>query len=183
MAFQHANGQYCRINVPFQLLMNPPSCIAVLYAKEEQAMAEQCNLSVFHAPHTFMSVAISSNLWIILSNPMTLGSTIPIIFSDKTTSAVSFQQPFYILRSSPACSATSRFLHPSLHYEDHTIMVRVSLDTTNINAINISTPYFMICQHFNSNWSSPHLQKMTNIPGVPVTQLYKYMINTSEPVH
>ena len=30
---QHANRQFCRINAPFQPLMNPASCIAALYAK------------------------------------------------------------------------------------------------------------------------------------------------------
>ena len=39
------------------------------------------------------------------------------------------------------------------------MMMNVSLDTTNINA------------------------KLANVPEVPVTQLYKHMGNTSEPVH
>ena len=30
---QHAYRQFCRINVPFQPLTNPPSCVTVLYAK------------------------------------------------------------------------------------------------------------------------------------------------------
>ena len=29
-----ANGQFCSINAPLQLLANPPSCIAAIYAKE-----------------------------------------------------------------------------------------------------------------------------------------------------
>ena len=32
-ACQAANGQFCSITTPFQQLANPPSCIAVLYAK------------------------------------------------------------------------------------------------------------------------------------------------------
>ena len=63
------------------------------------------------------------------------------------------------------------------------MMMNVSLDTTNINVINISTPYFTIWQHFNSNWTTPHLQNLANVPEVPVAHLYKHMINTSEPVH
>ena len=62
-------------------------------------------------------------------------------------------------------------------------MMNVSLDTVNIKAINISTLDFRIWQHFNSHWTSPHLQKLANVPEVPVTELYKHMINTSEPVH
>ena len=30
---QHANRQFCRINVPIQPLTNPPSCVTALYAK------------------------------------------------------------------------------------------------------------------------------------------------------
>ena len=63
------------------------------------------------------------------------------------------------------------------------MMINVSLNTANIHAINISTPVFRIWQHFNSNWTTPHLQKLTNVPEVPVAQLYKHMILTSEPVH
>ena len=35
IACQHANGQFCRINAPFQPLTNPPSCITALYAKND----------------------------------------------------------------------------------------------------------------------------------------------------
>ena len=68
-------------------------------------------------------------------------------------------------------------------YEDHMIMMNVPLDTTNINAINISTLHFRICQHFSCNWNHLHLQKLATLLEVPVTQLYKYIIDTGEPVH
>ena len=38
-------------------------------------------------------------------------------------------------------------------------------------------------QHFSSNSTAPHLQELANFPEVPVMQLYKHMIATSEPVH
>ena len=47
------------------------------------------------------------------------------------------------------------------------MMMNVSLDTANINAINIPTPDFGIWQHFNINWTTPNLQKFTNVPDVP----------------
>ena len=59
----------------------------------------------------------------------------------------------------------------------------VSLYTANINAINISTLGFGIWQHFSSNWTPPHQQKLANVPEVPVTQLYRNMIYASEPIH
>ena len=63
------------------------------------------------------------------------------------------------------------------------MIMNVSLDTANVNAINVSTPDFRIWQHFNSNWTMHNLLKLTNAPEVPVVQLYKHMINTSKPVH
>ena len=155
MACQHTYGQFCRINAPFQPLMNPPSCITALYAKNDHAIGEQCPLSISHVPHTFIPDAVTSNLWIIPSHSETLGSTITIICPDKATSTVPLQQPFRILRLTSACSAISKYFHPPPCYEDHTIMINACLDTSNINAINISTLGLMIWQHFNSNWTSP----------------------------
>ena len=63
------------------------------------------------------------------------------------------------------------------------MVMNVSLDTANINAINISTLDFRIWQHVGSNWTPSHLQELTYVPEVPVTQLYRYMINASELIH
>ena len=62
-------------------------------------------------------------------------------------------------------------------------MINVSLDTANINVFNISTLDFRIWQYFSSNWTPSHLQKLANVPEVPVAQLYRDMINNSEPTH
>ena len=129
IACQHANEQFYRINAPFQPLTNPPSCITALHAKNDQAIKEQCSLSIFHVACTFIPVEVTSHLWIIPSNPETLGSAITIICSDKATSTVPLQQPFTTLKLSPVCSATSRYFHLLPHYEDHTFMINVSLDT------------------------------------------------------
>ena len=40
-ACQQANGQFCHISTPFQLLANPPTCIAALYAKSKTGIASQ----------------------------------------------------------------------------------------------------------------------------------------------
>ena len=112
---QHANGQFCRINAPFQPFTTPPSCVIALYAKNDQATGKQCSLSIPHVSHTFIPVAATSNLWIIPSNPETLGSTITKSCSDKATSTVTLQQPFHILGLSSVCNATSRYFHLPLH--------------------------------------------------------------------
>ena len=55
------------------------------------------------------------------------------------------------------------------------MMMNVSLDTANINAINIPTPDFRIWQHFNSNWTTSHLQKLADVPdGSSCTALQTY---------
>ena len=144
IACQHADGKFCRINAPFQPLTNPLSCNTALYAETDQAIGEQCSLSISHASYTFILVTVTSNLWIIPSNPEMLGSTITIICPNKAASIVPLQQPFHTLGLSPACSATSKYFHLPPHYEDHTTKMNASLDTANINAVNISTPYFRI---------------------------------------
>ena len=106
-----------------------------------------------------------------------------IIIPDKATSTVPPQQPFHILILSPAYSASSRYFHLPLCYEDHSMERNVSLDTANIKSINISNLDFSIWHHFSRNWTPFHLQKMASIPEVLVTQLCRYIINTSEPNH
>ena len=63
------------------------------------------------------------------------------------------------------------------------MMMNISLDTANINTINISTLDFRIWQHFSRNWTPPHLQKLANVPEVPAAQLYRSLVNNSEPIH
>ena len=73
------------------------------------------------------------------------------------------------------------FTYPILqgpHYNDECIS-----GIANINAITISNPNLRIWQYFNSNWTTLHLQKLINVPEVPVAQLYSHMIDTSKPVH
>ena len=60
-----------------------------------------------------------------------------IIFLEKATSAVSLQQPFHILRLLTTCSATSKYFHLTTFYDNHFMVMNVSLDTANIKAINI----------------------------------------------
>ena len=43
-ACQEANGQFCSITTPFQPLVNPPSCIAALYAKSTVDITSKCSL-------------------------------------------------------------------------------------------------------------------------------------------
>ena len=99
----------------------------------------------------------------------------------KATSTVPVQQSFHILGLSLACSATSNYFHLPPHYEDHSMVMNVSLDTANIDAINILTLNFRIWQHFGRNWTNPtcrswqmflkcQLHSSTEIWSMPVNQ-------------
>ena len=109
--------------------------------------------------HVYLYLLQLLQTWIIPSNPKTLQLPIMIIYPDKVTSIVHLWQLFHILRLSLACCATPRYFHLPPHYEDYT-MKNLSLDTANINAINISTLDFWIWQHFSSNGTPPHLWKL-----------------------
>ena len=63
------------------------------------------------------------------------------------------------------------------------MVMNVSLDIANIKVINISTLYFRIWHNFSRNWTQSHLQKLTYVPKVLATQLYRYMINVNETIH
>ena len=71
---QQANGQFCSINVPLQPLANPPSGIAVIYAKNTAGIEKRCSLQIrnmkqYHHPNTNSSKCMDTNFsslqWII----------------------------------------------------------------------------------------------------------------------
>ena len=82
-----------------------------------------------------------------------------MICPDTMTGSTLFQQPFHSLKLPPASSVTSRHLYLPPHHEDYMVMMYITLDRANPNAISISTPDFHIWQHFDSNWTTIHMQK------------------------
>ena len=147
-----------------------------LYFKNNKEIGLQCSLSIFNTPHAFLPVVLMSNHCIFILTTTMQGSAITVICPDEVTGSLLFQQPIHILKLPLACSATSRHFHILLHYEDHVVTMHVSLDKANFNTVNISTPGFCIWQHFDSNWTTAHMQKLVDIPKVPITLLYKHMI-------
>ena len=89
-------------------LTNLPSCIKALYTYKDQAIGEQCLLSISKVSHTFIPIAVTSNLWIIPSSSETLGSTITIICLDKAKSIVPLQQHYPL----PAVLHAYTFTYP-----------------------------------------------------------------------
>ena len=50
---QQANGQFCHISTPFQLLANPPMCITALYTKSKTGIASKCFLAFMQSNHNY----------------------------------------------------------------------------------------------------------------------------------
>ena len=77
-ACQQANGQFCHISTPFQLLANPPTCIAALYAKSKTGIASKCSLQICKTTTTNLPTQIAPDVWILTTlatapvNTMTL---------------------------------------------------------------------------------------------------------------
>ena len=62
---QQANGQFCYISTPFQLLANPPKCIAALYAKSKAGIASKCSLQLCKTTTTALPTQITPDVWIL----------------------------------------------------------------------------------------------------------------------
>ena len=68
---EEANGQFCNIPTPFQLIANPPSCITVLYAKNTDSICTRCSLQIRKSQ---MAVCLHSLHQMFGSNNSTLCS-------------------------------------------------------------------------------------------------------------
>ena len=61
------------------------------------------------------------------------------------------------------------------------MMISILLNTANLNAVNISSPEFLVWQHLEDHWNKTQLHKLVDVPIVPVSHLYKHIINNSRP--
>ena len=61
-------------------------------------------------------------------------------------------------------------------------MTKISLNTADLNAMNISSLEFEVWQHLEDHWNKTQLHKLADIPTVPVAHLYKQMINNNGPI-
>ena len=59
----------------------------------------------------------------------------------------------------------------------------MSLNTANLNIINISASKFRIWQHLEDHWNRSLLYHLVNIPSVPIDKLYKLMVNSNGPIN
>ena len=182
MTCQQANGQFCSINTPLQLLANPHSCIAAIYAKNKAGFEKRYFLQIRNTNSVTIPTLIAPNVWILTSAPTAKLTGIMIICPDEPPRFIKTQTPIHILCLQPACSTTSQNFHLPPHHETHELTINISFNTANLNVINISSWEFRKWQHLEDHWNGTQLHHLVNIPSVPIDQLYKYMVSSNGPI-
>ena len=172
---QEANGQFCTISTPFQLLANPPSCITALYAKNTASISARCSLQIRKASDVNMPSQLTPNVWILITVPSAVTNKITLICLGETTQFIEVRKPIHILCLPTACSATTPNFHLPPCYESPPLEVNISLDMANLSMINISSIHFHIWQHLDKHQNESQLQHLANMPSVPLGYLYSHM--------
>ena len=94
---QEANGQFCNIITPFQLLANLPSCITVLYTKDTASISNRCPLQIRKTQSISMPSQIAPNVWILTTAPSAVTTAITLICRGETTKFITVRKPIHIL--------------------------------------------------------------------------------------
>ena len=179
---QKANRQFCSINASLQPLANPPSCIAAIYTKNKAWIEKRCSLQIRNANNVSIPTAIPPNVWILTSAPTVALIVLMLICAEAAPRFIKTQTPIHILWLPPACSTTSQHFHLPPQYETHEITINLSLNTANLNMMNISSPEFRIWQHLEDHWNGNQIHHLVNIPSVSIDQLYRDMVISNGPI-
>ena len=103
ITWQQANGQFCTINTPLQPLANPPSCIAVIYAKIRAGIEKRCSIQIRNTNNTTIPTLIAPDVWIVTSVPSAVSTGITTICLDEVPRFIKTQSPIHTLHLPPAC--------------------------------------------------------------------------------
>ena len=105
------HGQFCNILTPFQLLVNPLSCITALYTKNTASISARCSLQIRKTQSVSIPSQIAPNVWILITAPSAATTAITLICPGETSKFITIKKPIHILQLPPACSATSSNFH------------------------------------------------------------------------
>ena len=141
---QQVNGQFGHISIPFQLLANPPTCIAALYTKSKAGIASKSSLQLCKTTTTALLTQITPDVWIVTTPATAQINTVTLICPEKPMETIAILQPIHILKLPMACSATSSQFYLPPRYETPILNVNVSLNMANLQMINISALHFHI---------------------------------------
>ena len=165
--------------MPFQPLVNPPSCITALYAKNTVDITSKCSLQIRKASGINLPTQIAPDVWILTTLLAASVNTMTLICPKKAMETIIIQKQIHILRLPMACSATSSNFYLPPRYKTLTLDVNVSLNMVNLHMINILVQDFHIWQHLESNTSDMQLQHLTTIPSILVHKIYQHMLNNT----
>ena len=144
---RQANGQFCSINPPLQTLANPPSCITAIYTEDKTGIEKWCSIHIKNLNSATIPAPMAPNVLIWSSAPTVVPTGLMSICPDEAPRFIKIQMPIHILCLPPACSVTSQHFQLPPHYETHQLTINISLNTANLNVMNISSPDFRIWQH------------------------------------
>ena len=156
---KQANGQFCQISTPFQLLANPPTCIATLYAKSKANIESTCSLQLLKALTTPLLTQLTPDVWILATPISAPTATISLICPERPMETIPIQRPLHILKLPTACSGTLPNFYLPPRYETPTLNVNISLNWANIHAINITALHFA----FGNIWEETTVIWTSNI--------------------
>ena len=151
--WQKANRQFCILNTPLLPLANPPTCISAIYAKDKDSIQKRCSLQIKTASSVSTPTSIAPNVWIITSSTAAVPVRIMLICPGEAPRTITLQTPIHIFWLQPACSATSQHFHLTPHYESHEVTINISLNTSNLNFVNISALEFRVWQYLEDHWN------------------------------
>ena len=69
---------------------------------------------------------------------------ITVICPDQAPKSFKVEKAIHVLCLSPAWTATSQHFHLPPCYKNHQIMIKISLNTVNLNTMSISSPEFRV---------------------------------------
>ena len=176
---KQANGQFCHISMPFQPLANPPTCIAVLYAKSAASIESKCSLQLHKATATPLPTQITPNVWILATPASAPTDTINLICPEKPMETILIRQLLHVLKLPMACSATSANFYLPPRYKTPILNINVSLNMANLQAINITALHFCIWQHMGRHHSETELQHLATLPSILIHKVYQHLLNNS----
>ena len=165
-----------------QPLVNPPSCITAIYTKNKCGIEKRYSLQIRNTNTVSIPTTMAPNVWILTSAPTVISTGIMLICPEAAPISIKTEPPIHILQLPPACSATSQHFHLPPCYEIQEITINISLNTANLNVMNISCPGFRIWQHLEDHWNGTQLHHLVNIPSVPIDQLYRHLISSNGPI-
>ena len=161
---KEANGQFCPLSTPLQLLTNPPACVAALYTKNSREIDHLCELTTKAQPELYLPIPLAPNVWAIISLSFRQQPPVTVICLTRPAIWIHISLPIHVLKLEPACSATSQHFHLPPKYEDTHVMMNLSIYNANLDIIDISSALFRITQHIPSVQQQEKLEKLAALP-------------------